>query len=168
MSLPEVLLWTALRERPGGYKFRKQHAAGPYSLDFYCASAAVCIEVDGKAHDMGSNPQRDERRDAWLASHGVRTLRIPAEEILRDIEPVLIFIAQECAIRTSFKSFPAFAGEGDHPKDGGGASSATKSPSTGFAGPPPPEMNRSPCPRHGCELPGAVRTGSWGRNEEKI
>jgi hypothetical protein len=54
------------------------------------------------------------------------------------VEPVIVLIAQECAARTSFKSSPAFAGEGDHPEDGGGASSATKSPSTGFAGPPPP------------------------------
>ena len=139
MSLPEVLLWTALRQRPGDHRFRKQHPAGPYSLDFYCAAAALCIEVDGKAHDMGANPGRDERRDAWLAEHGIRTLRIPAEEILRDIEPVIILIAQECTARTSFKSSPAFAGEGAHPKDGGGASSVTNSPSTGFAGPPPPE-----------------------------
>jgi very-short-patch-repair endonuclease len=113
MSLPEVLLWTALRARPGGHRFRKQHSAGPYSLDFYCASAALCIEVDGKAHDMGDNPQRDERRDAWLADLGVHTIRIPAEEVLRDIEPVLTLIVQICASR---------------------------SPSTGFAGPPPPEI----------------------------
>jgi very-short-patch-repair endonuclease len=112
MSLPEVLLWTALRERPGGHKFRKQHAAGIYSLDFFFAAAALCIEVDGKAHDMGDNPQRDVRRDAWLAEQGIRTIRIPAEEILRDIDPVVNFIVQECAAR---------------------------SPSTGFAGPPPPE-----------------------------
>jgi very-short-patch-repair endonuclease len=112
MSLPEVLLWQALRNRPGGYKFRHQHPASRYALDFYCASAALCIEVDGKAHDMGPNPQRDERRDAWMAEQGIKTIRIPAEEILSDIEPVIIFIQQECAAR---------------------------SPSTGFAGPPPPE-----------------------------
>ena len=41
MSLPEVLLWTALRERPAGFKFRKQHAAGVYSLDFFCVAAAL-------------------------------------------------------------------------------------------------------------------------------
>lgn len=114
MSLPEVLLWIALRERPGSHKFRKQHSAGPYSLDFYCAAAALCIEVDGKAHDMGDNPQSDERRDAWLAERGIRTLRIPAEEILRDIEPVLMLIEQECAARAPPRSSPRFRGEGDH------------------------------------------------------
>jgi very-short-patch-repair endonuclease len=110
MTLPEVLLWRELRARPRGHKFRHQHGAGPYVLDFYCAAAALCIEVDGKAHEMGTNPARDERRDAWLAEQGIRTLRIPAEEILRDLEPVVILIEQECASR---------------------------SPSTGYAGPPP-------------------------------
>jgi very-short-patch-repair endonuclease len=114
MSLPEVLLWTALRERPGGYKFRKQHPAGPYSLDFYCPAAALCIEVDGKAHDMGDNPERDERRDAWLAEQGVLTIRIPADEVLRDIGPVLLLIEDWCTRRAPAKSSPRFRGEGDH------------------------------------------------------
>jgi very-short-patch-repair endonuclease len=100
MSLPEVLLWKVLRSRPGGYKFRHQHPAGPYSLDFYCAAAALCVEVDGLAHDMGTNPQRDERRDAWLAHQGIQTLRIPAAEILRDLEPVAQLIVQQCASRS--------------------------------------------------------------------
>ena len=39
MSLPEVLLWRQLRLRPVGLKFRRQHPAGPYVLDFYCAAA---------------------------------------------------------------------------------------------------------------------------------
>jgi very-short-patch-repair endonuclease len=110
MSLPEVLLWQVLRTRPGSFKFRKQHAAGLYAHDFYCASAGLCIEVDGAAHDMGDNPERDQRRDAWLAEQGIKTLRIPAAEFLRDIDPVVTLIVDECAAR---------------------------SPSTGSAGPPP-------------------------------
>jgi very-short-patch-repair endonuclease len=100
MSLPEVLLWTQLRKRSLGYKFRHQHSSGPYALDFYCAAAAPCVEVDGAAHDMGDHPKRDVRRDAWLAERGIKTLRIPAEEILRDIEPVIVLIREECASRS--------------------------------------------------------------------
>jgi very-short-patch-repair endonuclease len=36
MSLPERMLWRILRERPEGFKFRRQHPAGIYILDFYC------------------------------------------------------------------------------------------------------------------------------------
>ena len=48
MSLPEVLLWQDLRKRPDGAKFRRQHPAGMYVLDFYCSDARLAIEVDGR------------------------------------------------------------------------------------------------------------------------
>ena len=64
MSLPEVLLWRLLRGKPMGVKFRKQHPVGEFSLDFYCAEKRLGIEIDGIAHDMGDNPERDIVRDA--------------------------------------------------------------------------------------------------------
>ncbi|MDN3646664.1 DUF559 domain-containing protein [Pontixanthobacter aestiaquae] len=84
MSLPEVLLWKILRTRPQGLKFRRQHASGAYILDFYCSDARLAIEVDGIAHDMGDHPDRDSNRDAWFAEQGIKTLRIPASEVLHD------------------------------------------------------------------------------------
>lgn len=92
MTLPEILLWQQLRRRATGYKWRKQHPAGPYGLDFYCDAAKLCVEVDGEAHDRGEQAAKDIRRDAWLAAHDVLTLRIPAAEILRNLEGVLAHI----------------------------------------------------------------------------
>ena len=89
MSFPEVLLWQDLRKEPGGWYFRREHPAGPYFLDFYCAKAKLCVEVDGEAHARGDRPERDARRDAWLAGHGVRVLRVPAAEVLCDLDAVL-------------------------------------------------------------------------------
>ncbi len=89
MTLPEVLLWRELRARPGGLKFRRQHPAGRYVLDFYCHEARLCVEVDGIAHDMGGNPQRDLERDAWLEQQGVKVLRLPAKLILSDLPTAL-------------------------------------------------------------------------------
>src|SRR4051812_12744844 len=66
MSPAEIALWQILRSRPVGLKFRHQHPAGPFVLDFYCAARKLVIEVDGVAHEMGDNPRRDERRDNWL------------------------------------------------------------------------------------------------------
>ena len=34
LTLPEGLLRRELRKRPSGHKFRRQHPAGPYVLDF--------------------------------------------------------------------------------------------------------------------------------------
>ena len=99
MTLPEVLLWQQLRLRPGGFRFRKQHPAGPYVMDFYCAEARLCVEVDGAVHMTGCQPASDERRDALLASHGVETLRIPAREVFADMDGVVGWIVAVASAR---------------------------------------------------------------------
>ena len=94
MSLPEVLLWRALRAGAvEGLHFRKQHPIGPYVLDFYCHEANLCVEIDGQSHDFTAD--HDERRDRWLAQRGVRTLRISAKDVLENLEGVLQYIASE-------------------------------------------------------------------------
>jgi very-short-patch-repair endonuclease len=98
MSPAEARLWTILRAKPADLKFRHQHPAGPYVLDFYCPSAKLGIEIDGISHEMGDNPQRDERRDAWLAKRGYRMLRIPARELKDNAEGVLQHILNACGV----------------------------------------------------------------------
>jgi very-short-patch-repair endonuclease len=78
LSLPEVLIWCRIR----GRGFRRQHAFGPYILDFYRPRDRLCIEIDGQQHNFVA----DARRDAFLAKHDVRTVRIPAADVLRDPE----------------------------------------------------------------------------------
>lgn len=99
MSLPEVLLWQQLRQQPEGLKFRRQHATGPYDLDFYCSDARLAIEVDGEAHSRGNRPERDAARDQWMSDKGIDTLRIPAIEVLKNLEGVLIGIIGKARAR---------------------------------------------------------------------
>jgi very-short-patch-repair endonuclease len=106
MTLPEVLLWKALRSAPDGFKFRHQHPVGPYVLDFYCSSVRLAVEVDGGAHDMGGNPVRDEQRDAWLERQGIRTLRIPAREVLADVEAAMRFVLSACSAHSPPPALP--------------------------------------------------------------
>ena len=113
MTPPERRLWSVLRTRPGGFKFRRQHPLGYYTLDFFCYEAALCVEIDGFAHELGSNPYRDSRRDDWLAAQGVRTIRIAAIEVRDNLEGIILLIVEECRQR---------------------------SPSTSYAGPPPLEI----------------------------
>ncbi|MFL6780627.1 MAG: endonuclease domain-containing protein, partial [Sphingomicrobium sp.] len=96
MTLPEVVLWQHLRRRPEGLKFRRQHPAGPYVLDFYCEQASLCVEVDGAAHSLGQVPQSDETRDAWLREAGIRTVRVAARDVLENLEGVVQLIVQGC------------------------------------------------------------------------
>ena len=101
MTPPERRLWNVLRLRPDALKFRRQHPLGPYQLDFYCDAAALAVEVDGIAHDMGDNPSRDARRDSWIRGQGIEVLRIPAIELKRNLEGVLQQILERCAARLS-------------------------------------------------------------------
>ena len=99
LSLPEILLWRALRTRPAGLKFRHEHPTGDYSLDFYCGDARLAIDVDSEAHERGNRSERDARRDAWLLSNGIATLRVPAVEVLRDLYGVVRGIVAEARSR---------------------------------------------------------------------
>jgi very-short-patch-repair endonuclease len=117
MTPPERRLWNVLRTRPEGFKFRRQHPLGAFILDFFCHRAALAIELDGLAHELGSNPQRDNRRDSWLAKQGVHTLRFRATEVRDNLEGIVTLILEECRQRS--------------PRDG---------PSTAFGGPPPLQM----------------------------
>jgi very-short-patch-repair endonuclease len=103
MSLPEILLWRHLRQRPGGFKFRKQHPAGAYVLDFFCAEIGLAVEIDGEGHDRGDQPAFDSRRGDWLSLHDIETLRIPAADILRDLDAAVAHIAEECRATSARK-----------------------------------------------------------------
>ncbi len=92
MSLPEVILWRELRKRPGNLKFRHQYPASRYTLDFYCAAAKLCIEVDGAHHDRGQQPGMDDIRNQFLAEHGIATIRLNANEIFKNLENALAHI----------------------------------------------------------------------------
>ncbi len=89
MTPPEIALWLALRANEEGLRFRKQHAAGPYVLDVYCAPARLAIEVDGEAHNHGNRPERDANRDAWLVAQNIQVLRYPTREMLANLDDVV-------------------------------------------------------------------------------
>ena len=101
MSLPEVLLWQQLRQRPEGLKFRKQQAAVNVVGDFYCHKARLIVEVDGETHNRGDQPEYDAKRDQWFAERGILVLRIPAKFILSDMENALTSIVAVATERLS-------------------------------------------------------------------
>jgi very-short-patch-repair endonuclease len=99
MSLPEVLLWNVLRTRPDGLKFRRQYPISGYVSDFACLACRLLIEVDGDNHSYGDRPERDASRDRALHALGYETLRIPAAEVLRNMQGVLAHILDRCSNR---------------------------------------------------------------------
>jgi very-short-patch-repair endonuclease len=99
MTLPEGILWRALRLRPEGLKFRRQHPAGSYILDFYCAAARLAVEVDGCVHDTIRASRSDAVRGHFLRSQGIATLRVPTKIVLDDLPAVVARIVEVCAER---------------------------------------------------------------------
>lgn len=99
MSLPETMLWRVLRQRPDGFKFRRQHPAGIYILDFYCPAVRLAIEVDGRTHDGQQAAQQHAARSNFLRSQHVATLRIPATAIMTNLENAVMRIIEVCKER---------------------------------------------------------------------
>lgn len=81
-------LWGRLRARRTDRKFRRQHAVGPYILDFYCPSARLAVELDGGHHYGGEQAVRDLARDDWLKARGIRVLRYSDVDVLLEPEAV--------------------------------------------------------------------------------
>jgi very-short-patch-repair endonuclease len=90
MTLPEVVLWQALRKgRIAGRRFRRQMPVGPFITDFGCAEIKLIIEVDGSSHDGAKKVIRDEQRSAYLRNRGYTVFRIAARDVLQDLNAVL-------------------------------------------------------------------------------
>jgi very-short-patch-repair endonuclease len=97
MTPTEKTLWNALRNgRLDGIKFRRQHPYGPFVLDFFCVEHQLVIEVDGSVHQQAEQRSRDTARDEYLEQHGLRVLRVRAEEVERDLPGVLSRIREAC------------------------------------------------------------------------
>ena len=90
MTGPEKRLWSRLRGRQlKGIKFRRQHGIGPYIVDFYCPEQSIVIELDGDSHADAEQIQKDQRRDRYLRSIGLKVVRYGNDDILKNLEGVL-------------------------------------------------------------------------------
>jgi very-short-patch-repair endonuclease len=83
----EARMWRFLRDRRfAGFKFRRQVPFKGYILDFVCFARRVVVEIDGSQH---YESQRDETRDAVLASEGFRVIRYWNNDVLQRSASVL-------------------------------------------------------------------------------
>jgi len=89
MTDAELRLWHSLRrDQLKGLHFRKQHPVGPFTLDFYCPSLRLAVEVDG-GQDAEQVKQADDRRTGWLAERGVVVVRYWNNDVLSNLDGVL-------------------------------------------------------------------------------
>ena len=67
MTEAEILVWSKLRAKQMcGHKFRRQYSVGVYSLDFYCPSLKLAIEIDGDTHFQAGARKYDLTRQEFI------------------------------------------------------------------------------------------------------
>jgi very-short-patch-repair endonuclease len=83
----ESLLWHVLRmHQLDNIHFRRQHAIGPYIVDFCAPRIKLVIEVDGSQHL--DQQEHDAARTAFLANKGYRVLRFWNSEVMDQLDAV--------------------------------------------------------------------------------
>ena len=99
MTKEERHLWyDYLRTHPA--RFTRQKILGKYIADFYSAQAKLVIELDGSQHFETFGMEKDEERTAFLEGYGLKVLRIPNNEIMRNFQGVCEYIDAEIKDRT--------------------------------------------------------------------
>jgi very-short-patch-repair endonuclease len=89
----EAKLWQALRShRLCDVHFRRQHAIGPYVVDFCTPRHKLIIEVDGGQHL--DQQEYDIECTAFLESSGYKVLRFWNDEVIKNRDGVLRVILE--------------------------------------------------------------------------
>ena len=96
MTKAETFLWSRLRGKQGGLKFRRQHSIGSFIVDFYCSACDVVIEIDGISHLDDKIYKRDLIKEKYLKDKGFTILRFSDNEILKNIDSILEGIKNIC------------------------------------------------------------------------
>lgn len=85
----EATLWRHLRNRNLGYKFRRQHPIDRFIIDFYCAKAKLCIEIDGSSHFETEQEEYDKARTEILEELGYQVVRFKNNDVKYNIHAVV-------------------------------------------------------------------------------
>lgn len=94
MTPAEIILWSKLKDKGIGYKFRRQHSVEAFVLDFCCPVLKLAIEVDGESHFTDEARIRDNERQKIIKNYGFTFLRFTNKEITSNIGGVLSKITQ--------------------------------------------------------------------------
>ena len=95
LSPSELLLWSKLKGKQTGFKFRRQYSIGRYVVDFYCPKAKLALEADGKTHFDDESILYDARRDKYIENLGIKVIRFTNNDVYENLEGVVLTIANE-------------------------------------------------------------------------
>ena len=112
MTAEEKKLWYQfLKKLP--FTVHRQKVIGNYIADFYCAKAALVIELDGTQHFETDGQKADAERDAYFRSLGITVLRYSNRQINQEFSRVCEDILQHLTTSsTACGGPPSPRGEG--------------------------------------------------------
>lgn len=87
-------------------RFQRQKPIGNCIADFYCAKAALVIELDGGGHYTPKAKERDEYRTRMLERQGLMVLRLCNTDIYQRFDAVCSVIEETVQKRTANVLFP--------------------------------------------------------------
>lgn len=87
-ALPEKLKVQCIRQK------RIVDKGRVYYLDFFFFYASLCVEIDGEYHKF--NGKHDRKRDQFLLSKGIKTIRFTNEQITdkSSLERIIRYLIQ--------------------------------------------------------------------------
>ena len=83
----ERKIWSRLRNKQLGWKFRRQHQIDGYEVDFACTERGLVVELDGGQHL--DQQEYDARRTTTIQSRGFRVIRFWNDDALQRTDEVL-------------------------------------------------------------------------------
>ena len=89
MTEAERILWARIRGKQLGVYFRRQVPIGSYIVDFVSIKSGLVVEVDGGQHLTERGLIGDARREEFLRSKGLSTLRFTNAEVLNETDGVV-------------------------------------------------------------------------------
>jgi very-short-patch-repair endonuclease len=100
-TLAETHMWSLLRKKQLGTRFRRQHPMGPFILDFYAPEVRLAIEVDGAVHDLAEQKEYDNFRQKLIEQHNTGFMRFRNSELENSPEEVAVQVAAKVTERRS-------------------------------------------------------------------
>ena len=92
-------MWSQIlrKKQLADFKFLRQKPIDGYTVDFYCASLGLVIEIDGDSH--ADKAEYDEERTRILNAYGLHIIRYTNKEIFINPAGVYQNLTTEIAIR---------------------------------------------------------------------
>ncbi len=95
MTPAEKKLWRHICDNQLGVQFRRQHAVGPYIVDFFCAKRKLVVEVDGDSHAESEQAKYDAERTQWLNEQkNYSVVRFWNTDVMHNIEGILVTLSE--------------------------------------------------------------------------